>query len=122
MADEITLNMFISATKGYQQVSRAPETITIDWDNGQLLTTTQSIGSSFEPLKKADDMATLGLCWIRNVGANVASISFDGGVTTTHSLLAGEYSTWRFAESYDIADCQVKADTSTEIEYLVFSK
>lgn len=124
MADEITYSASLTIKKGNISIERKPETILIDWTDGEYIQGTQNIGSTYETLQSAlsANLPSTGIFWIRNTGLESLYISFNAGTSEMLVVGSGEYFPMRLTPTFDLNNLTVKAfTTSTTIEYIVHS-
>jgi len=118
MADEITMQAYLSIDKGGLELSRDSGSVSVDMTGTHCAAGTQEVGTSAEALEKGD-ISTPGLLYIHNMdGTNYVEVGYDEGGTfaATVKLLAGEYAVFRLAQTTP----QVKANTAAvTIEYIL---
>ena len=118
MADEVTVNAFISVVKDYLSFTKNIGSLSFDMDTARMAGGTQTIGTGAHEALEFNDIATPGYVWMRNLDAtNYVEIGIDdeGTFEPTIVLKAG-----RIAMFPAAAQLYAQADTAdVELEYYV---
>lgn len=115
MANEVTVNTTLNATKSGVTVNTGGQSKLVDMDGDQMLTNVQTIGTSAEALV-IGDIASLGWIFVRNLdAANFVELALDSAVSTQvfAKLLAGEWAlfpakTGTMYAKADTAECNIQ--------------
>jgi len=120
MANEITVQVYLRAAKGFLDVTRSPGQLqfTLAAASPAFGARAQAVGTSAHEALDVGDVATPGWCYLRNLDAtNFVEIGVDvtGAFAPLIKLKAGEPAVIRLA-----AAPYAKADTAAvKLEYLI---
>jgi len=129
MANEITMQVYLSAVKGTASLTRQTGTVQADWTGKKYSIQTFALSDTPAALVTGGITAP-GWVYIRNttpvtgVESGEAYISLDGSTTTPLILLRGEASLFRVADDFDLTDIEVSCteDESVQLEVTIIEK
>jgi len=129
MANEITMQVYLAATKGTASIIRQPGTFQADWTGKKYSIQTFALSDTPAALVTGGITAP-GWVYMRNtspvvgVQSGEAYISLDGSTTTPLVLLRGEASLFRVADDFDLTDIEVSctAAEAVQLEVTVLEK
>lgn len=108
MANEIRVTATLSAEKSSGKIPTLGDAQRIDMTGVDMITSTQSVGTSDEVLVQPTEIGTLGWVWLKNLD-DTNFVSFGLTSSYTIKLLAGEECVFRAAG----ADIYALADTAS---------
>lgn len=117
--NEITTQVYLQASKGNVQLSRAPGTVLVQMAGTRFHSYIQAVTTAWLPLSKGS-VGSMGYSYLRNLnGSNTVYLSFDVGANTNLSLKAGEVTLLRLYAAGQITNIHARAAIASDLEVTI---